>query len=1584
MKTLVGLLFVILNMTSAPLWAKDFYLTVRRDFGPQENPVIDVDYNKKDPLLIRVLRPKNLTAFIAAQMDLRRAWKAPRVEDNVANALIEGFNRTSLDLDWLRVSLNSDWRKGLKSELGGGRWSSAATGTLPRGPDKLISEASDFEPLQEFSIFPDEADAKGDFDVPGFYYGAEERFSTVPVRLHPLPVGFYVVQVIQGSSEGQVVLVINDLLAQMQQSSGRALLRLANREGKAVAGARLRVRNLQGKWVTEAKTDSRGVADLAEFQTQDSIVLIEDEKRGVAILDGEFFPTAVVFPDVYLYSDRPMYRAGDLVQFRGIVRHQESGWSRLWKRAEKQKVEVKLAPVTPDPEKPVTTPSQTLSLNEFGTFVGELKVPEGAAGVFRIVATVVDADHVSEIRVKDYVKPIFFVEISSKRETAQPGDEIEANVKVERYAGGVPSGVQYRYMLYRTRLSVPEWVEDAGMGESGSTTTYGFDGSEKASTSTPELLTSSEDLNFDEKGLAEIKVKVPEFQKGPYDYQYFLKVYAFDVDGNSAWGNKEFADVQSEIMTQVRATATLADQNQNVELWIRALKQSGGPSGKAEGKVVWTLRGYKTGAKEIGSESIRTDDNGRLKLKVPTAEPGELRAIVTLKDERGRPSTGEALLLVAPKENPNRIVDVADLVVLSRKDEYAVGEKAKALVLFPENWAGSGKDSGTVYVTVAGDRIYSHQALPHKGMAFWYELPIEAQYGTGVYVLFSYVDPAQGWVERRIRFKIPKSDRALQVQVKPESSTLNPGAKQKLTVKISDAQGKPLVAEFSVSVVDKAVLDLQPEFRPDLMEFFYPTQRLNLMTFLSSHFQGYGYGEKVARLYKPNLGWAAPKGNPPQELFEKDTAYWIGQVKTNEKGEAQVSFDLPPNQTTWIVSVVAVDPEGRFGEGKGKFQSKRTHAVLLAAPNAIRVGDAVDLRLTVISNEKAGKETAFGLNFQSSTAAEGAPTDVKGNVSSSLSPTFYHRVTFPAMPKERQTVLTAKLKVAGLDLRQDWRLKAMPGTLEFPEYVKPNGGTFNFKNQKSERIERAELVVAMGLSGSILPSLQWLVQYPHGCVEQLTNTTIPNFAVARFFEGKTAAKITAEQKNWLEQAKKNAATGLQLLKAYQNSDGSFGWFPGDGQGNAAITFFVLMSFASVPGDIPQTGASLWKALEFLNKTPPPPKSSQAITLAFLDAWMNGRSSYYRIPTEKEAQLRFHAEHVLQSGTPFQRALVLRTLNNYQQNLDTSLKAMQAKLAAAVEKDLNEALSSSTSQMGSWRPSTNEWEEYPGKWISSLSFSARALGEIGRFPKTLIAPLRNRLLQGFNGANFGSTFETSQTLLNLLWLFEIEAKDPVLQQVPALQVDGRSITLGKEQIKNIIGGFQLSLPLSDLKEGGHQVKVDTSGYARLALRKSAPLDQVTARADVATLTKDYFKVDEHGGGLSPVTNGKFQIGDLVYVRIRLSRGSTARGFWQSQYYAMKEFVPAGFTVVDQDSIYEASPFKLKLRDKKGSRRVIKPDGIQWYFFFEHGWSDRVEEVGFLMRANYSGLFVGGVTEFEDFYEDGVYSLSPGARFTIERR
>ncbi len=112
-----------------------------------------------------------------------------------------------------------------------------------------------------------------------------------------------------------------------------------------------------------------------------------------------------------------------------------------------------------------------------------------------------------------------------------------------------------------------------------------------------------------------------------------------------------------------------------------------------------------------------------------------------------------------------------------------------------------------------------------------------------------------------------------------------------LAIKVSDAQGKPVQGEFSIGVVDLAVLALADPNAPDILTAFYGIQPLGVRTAVPST----GYGGSTTQLAVPGGKGGGGSGLPQTTIREnfQDTAFWNPTLVTGPDGTAQVSVTLP-------------------------------------------------------------------------------------------------------------------------------------------------------------------------------------------------------------------------------------------------------------------------------------------------------------------------------------------------------------------------------------------------------------------------------------------------------------------------------------------------------------------------------------------------------------------------------------------------------------------------------------------------------------------------------------------------------------------
>ncbi len=1584
--------FLILVGFQFEAQAKELYLTVRRDFSVSEPPTVEVVYQNTAPIVFRFYRPKNMKEFIASQLDLRRAWKKPRVDINPALYLFHGLNSSRMNFDWIRRTTNKEWREALQKEYGGStmqRGSSALFG----GPEKLISAPDDFTLVTEFVIHPETEDQAKPFDVPGFGSWRGGSLRTKLIEFPKQKSGFYVAQVIQGNLEGQVVLVVNDLLAELQQTDGMALVRLVDRAGIPVVGAEVSLRNIAGKWISTQTTNANGITVFEGLKDTELIGLVNDkqgDKRGTAIIDTEFYSSLAIFPDLYLYTDRPMYKGSDPVRFRGIVREQASGVSRLISRLSGTKRQVKVSVLDLDGSR--ITEERSVTVSEFGTFSGEFKLPNQKTGVYRLTARVGGAPHSGEFRVKEYVKPLFYVKIESLQETLRAGETLEAKVKVERYAGGVPPGVRLRADLYRVRMETPQWIEDVGMGETGSTTSYFFDPSEAQDVSLPTLIEKLERISLDDKGWTEISVKIPKELPGPpnYDYKFLLKVTAVDADGNFALASHPFLDLRSEVIAQARFNTILADPSFTPKLKIRSVTPSGKPYPQSKGKVVFWYLPYKKMAQKTSEMEIETNAKGLIELSVPKTGPGEVKAEVTMKDRQGNPTSTESSLFIAAARPGEGMIEVSEPRLVTTKTEVKVGEKAKSFVILPEGWGIKGENRGNLYITVAGRKIFEHRVQKISGTTAWIEQPVLSHFGTGMYMLISYPDLVRGWIQRKSSFRIPPKDKNLYVNLSFSKAIAIPGGEQKVEFVVTDVDRRPRFAETSISVVDRAVLDLQPEIRPLVLDFFYPMERLNMMTFLSSEFQSYGYLESVARLFKAGKWFAATKGEH-EVMVEEDTAYWNAHVTTNEFGKGYVTFRLPANQTIWKVSAVATDRDGRFGEGKGEFQAQMPVSFLVGFPAFLRQGDRTTFRVT-LANQKSNVSipVTYKLSSESSSLELKGSTDVKSDLAPQKEIAKSIDVAVSPKAEEGETLFISHVQFGEDQANLRHQLRVLPKSTKLPQYLsKRSDNSFLVEVAKLEEIESVELKVTGAISGVLFPTLKWMLAYPYGCVEQLVNTTVPNLVIVDLLQkvGISDEKFSKEDRELRDKASENWKIGLEKLKSYQKAQKGFAWMPGEGEADLSMTLFVLMTLASSEALNREALGEYYNAYEWVRNQRIPEKSPEGIVLTYIESQFAKKNLGWFHPNIQIPKLRLQAHYALESGTVVDRALSLLALKVFlSPHQEQELQKLKEGLMGQLRGLLDQFLKGTSLKQTDWSYGSS-WPSYPGKIPSMIALAARALHEHNALDSNMIEGLKKRVMDLFNGDHFGSTYETAHTLIHLSWLIEKELREirSVESQVNIkVVVDGKDV-VPQKVIQEKLGGWKKTLSPHLFSPGSHKVRVEglpNLYHANLRLIRKLPFEHAKSIVKGWELSKEYFKVDESTQKLMPLHSetDTLKVGDLVYVQIGFQGFQKRMPWWASRYYILSDELPSGFYVIEEDKEYKA----LIKKSQNTNLYRVRETGIsqiRWYFDFSKVWMDRQEEIGYFMRAAYAGKFQSGVAKMEDFYDETAYSQTAARSFSI---
>lgn len=147
---------------------------------------------------------------------------------------------------------------------------------------------------------------------------------------------------------------------------------------------------------------------------------------------------------LWLFTDRAIYRPGQIVYFKGIsvTREAKTGKSKIWKAGKAIRLKMMDA-------NQVMVDSATLTINDFGSVSGRFRIPESVmTGSFSIEA---DEFNVSAANfdVEEYKRPKFYVTIEKPRGNYRVNDSIIVWGTAKAYAGNLITDGKVNYTVRR-------------------------------------------------------------------------------------------------------------------------------------------------------------------------------------------------------------------------------------------------------------------------------------------------------------------------------------------------------------------------------------------------------------------------------------------------------------------------------------------------------------------------------------------------------------------------------------------------------------------------------------------------------------------------------------------------------------------------------------------------------------------------------------------------------------------------------------------------------------------------------------------------------------------------------------------------------------------------------------------------------------------------------------------------------------------------------------------------------------------------------------------------------------------------------
>ena len=1394
------------------------------------------------------------------------------------------------------------------------------------------------------------------------------------------PIGLYVLRLTDEVSASHLLVTVSRLTLLAKRTVdelvvfvsdaptlGRAAQPDGAAEGAPTPGAAVRVYAENGALLAEGQTDERGLARLtlpagaapfvAIAQLGDDLTFSgltgELQGRGGAWgWDGEGQPLSAPLPfTAHVQTDRPIYRPGQTVYYKAILRLEDDGAVILPPEGTQAIVRLR------DPRGNLVR-TKWLATDAFGAVYDSFDLAEGAMlGAYSVLVSGVADSGAVDIRaqtfqVEEYRKPDFAVTVTAAPEVIA-GETLTVTVRAEYLFGQPVAGAKVAIRLYETAGRY-----DYGYGEDWEPSSdYWIGGYEPIATGVT-----------DANGEVSFTTTSEKRAYWYYDIDPWRVAIEATVDDGSAQTVSAMATstvYQAAEVVRLDTGGYWVNANEPFAIEAKVVSNVGQPQPVAGRTVEVTLRQWDRSVWEY-SHVVQTDHwtsgpDGVLATSYRVPRPGYYRLRLTGADDAGRQLFVERYFYATGAGDADLFEggNVAEVTLLADRDSYAPGDTARLAVRTPF--------AGPALLTFERAAVRREMAIALTPPVTFVDVPILAEDAPNIYVTLNAWEPLdatpQAIAERNhgqtmsesspdarlrvasVNLIVPVTDKTLTVTITPDRERYAARDTAEVVVRVTDAAGQPVAAQVALSLVDEAIFLLREDDTPGLHDTFYHLR--------GNYVRTYNALSPWRMFYSDGMGGGGggDMPNAPRADFP-DTAAWFPALLTDANGEARVTLRLPDSLTTWRLTGRAVSATTQVGEARATFITQQPVIVRPILPRALTAGDRLALSAIVHNLGDTPVELAVSLS------EDGGLLRVDGPAQTiTLDPGQTRVVGWPvevlAAGEGRALVVATPTGGAGAGDAIELPLLARPLAIPVVEAQAgdTDGGgrlTFSVPANALPDYSTVTLDVSRSAAGSLPNGLEYLTGFPYGCVEQTMSRALPNTVVGRAFDALGLEPPGEVNIDRLVNA------SAQRLYGFQHDDGGWGWWFDDDSTpyQTAWVVFGLATMAEAGHEIDPDVIA--RGMEYLNE------------------------ELIKADDRTQALMLYSLAAAGQPNGP--AALELAAAPG---KLDAfSLAALALALDAAGESAAATAIMDQLAATAIVAGGQAHWGlrdddgQYDRKTMASATRStALALSAFLKLrPGDPLEPQIVRwLMAQRRGYGWGTTNETAYAILALTdHLLASGVNDSAVAW--SLTLDGAPAETGALAPGEL--HTLLSLPVAELAPGEHTLAL--SGDARLyyALQAHYAVGQAEVAADGPLLvTRQFLTVDN-----KPL--GEVHVGDLVRVRIRVHVP-------RPTYFVLVEDRPVAGLEPLNERLNTTSRVAIYYEDDRyGSHWRV------WDYNYKEIRDDRVTffisqlgggEVAFdyLARATHSGTYTALPVEASAMYDPAAWGRSGSAVLVVGR-
>lgn len=862
-----------------------------------------------------------------------------------------------------------------------------------------------------------------------------------------------------------------------------------------------------------------------------------------------------------VYTDRGLYKAGERVEFKAVVRRLENDdWS--VPNGEEMKLTVR------DARNEVLLDS-VMRLSPFGSAHLSLDLPGNAPlGYYGTLLSVRSGKgwttvHYGSFRVESFRPAEFDVTASTDTSHYVVGDSVSGLLS-SRYLFGAPvrhGAVRWRFSVFGARYEPP-----------------GYDGyrfeplwwlTRYTGTEYRELSARSDTL--DDQGTLRVGARI-----GPGSVRGTSRLM---LEGDVTSPSRQVVSGRTSVLLHggeyyvgIGVSTSFVPADSAVTMKVVAVTPAGVPvTGRSVAMKTWRRIWRSVQSAESGGRYSWRSETEDIAVDSATVEPGTKPAVrrfvpvepgfyyteVSSTDDRGNRVLANGYFYVSGSGYvPWERSDDDRIELITDREKYRPGDVARIIVKNPYEQA-------TALVTVEREGIMQHFTTVVNGSAPELRIPVRKEFLPNVFISVVLLQGRSDSVAAtresdlgRPSFKmgyaalsVSPEEKRLSVTVATDRSDYRPGDSVRVTVRTRGRDGRGTPAEVTLSAADQGVLNLIAYRLPNLFGTFYAERGLSVTTSETrAHLiEQRNFGEKAEVV--GGGGAAKMMAAMDAEGIRKEfraSAFWRPSVITDQQGNAVLRFKLPDNITGFQLMASAHTVSGTFGYAETTFTVSKPLLLQPAFPRFVRSGDLFEGGAVVMNGGDRPKSVRIVMSARGSVtaAAETSVVEVPAGGSKEVRRRFTAggtgQATFivKAVTEEEKDGLQWSIPVT-----EPRRYETIATSGTFTEA--DAGETVRRPSAVHEELGSLNVTLSSTAMTGLSEGVRYLFEYPYGCLEQRMSRALPIILAADM--------VTAFSLDVLK-GKDHRAVVQEVLDdvpSYQHWSGGFTYWKGGFEGGPA-------------------------------------------------------------------------------------------------------------------------------------------------------------------------------------------------------------------------------------------------------------------------------------------------------------------------------------------------------------------------------------------------------------------------------------------------